>query len=376
MPKTKYINKIESIEPLTEEHRQQLQPVAEKYRFRSNEYYLSLINWADPRDPIRNLIIPQLPELEEWGKLDPSGEHNYTILPGLEHKYPSTVLLLVSNVCGGICRYCFRKRVFIQSDQEILHDLPAAVEYIRSHPEITNVLLTGGDPLVLSTARLREIIEAIMPVPHVRIIRLGSKIPAFDPARILDDPELAALIRQACDRNKQIYVMTHFIHTRELTAPARLAAQYLHQAGALLANQTPLIRGCNDDPLVLADLFRELSFAGIPPYYVFQCRPASGNKPYAVPVEEGFRIFEKAKSLVSGLAKRARFVMSHVSGKIEIVGLTQQNIFMKYHRAAEESDSGDFLMFLRNPQAYWFDDYLAAVNWQKVDWHFDAYGPE
>jgi KamA family protein len=376
MKKVKYIDRIEKIKQLSEQEKWQLRAVTDKYRFRANDYYLSLIDWDDPQDPIRNLIIPHLHELEEWGHLDPSGEKNFTILPGLEHKYPSTVLLLVSNVCGGICRYCFRKRVFISTHGEVLQDLPAAVEYIREHKEITNVLMTGGDPLVLSTNKLKRIVEAVMEIEHVRIIRLGTRMPAFDPYRVLDDPELEQMIQECQRQGKQIYVMTHFNHPRELTAEARQAVKILHHAGAVLTNQTPLIRGCNADPLVLAELFRELSFAGVPPYYVFQCRPASGNKEYAIPIEEGYQIFEKAKSMVSGLAKRARFVMSHVSGKIEIVGLTAENVYMKYHRAAEEVDSGDFIIFPRNPEAYWFDDYLAKVEWKNVDWYYDAYGPE
>jgi L-lysine 2,3-aminomutase len=156
--------------------------------------------------------------------------------------------------------------------------------------------------------------------------------------------------------------MTHFSHPRELTNIALEAVSKLRKAGAVMANQTPLLRGINDNPQVLAELFRRLSFAGIPPYYVFQCRPASGNYPYAVPIEEGYKIFESARSLVSGLAKRARFVMSHSTGKIEVVGETDVFVYFKYHRAAEDLDTGKFMSLRRNPGACWFDDYQEMIN--------------
>ncbi|MBI9017850.1 MAG: KamA family radical SAM protein [Phycisphaerae bacterium] len=352
-----YINNVEQIEGLTPKQKAELSEVTNTYRFRSSEYYLSLIDWNNPKDPIRRLIIPDNCELDQWGALDPSGEHNYTIMPGLEHKYHSTALLLVSNVCGGICRYCFRKRVFLTGSDDILKDIDAAIDYIALHPEITNVLLTGGDPLILSTRRLRLIIDRLAQIEHVRIIRIGSKMLAFNPFRVINDPELPKMIRETIEAGKQVYVMMHFNHAQEITDVAREAIKILQGAGAILCNQTPMIRGVNDDPLVLAELFRELSFMGVPPYYIFQCRPAKGNRAFSVPMEEGYQIFEAAKAMVSGLAKRARFVMSCTSGKIEIAGLTEDKVFFKYHRAAEDSNSSKFIVCQRNPQGYWFDDY-------------------
>ena len=192
--KSKYVTKIEQLEQLSEQQRAELKKVTDKFSFRSNDYYLSLINWDDPNDPIRQIIIPHIQELDEWGRLDPSDEKAYTIMPGLEHKYNSTALLLVSNVCDGICRYCFRKRVFIESQKEYLHDLPAALQYIKEHCEITNVLLTGGDPLVLTTSKLENIVRQLREIEHVRIIRIGTKTPAFNPYRIIDDAALLEMV--------------------------------------------------------------------------------------------------------------------------------------------------------------------------------------
>ena len=337
---------------------------------------MSLIDWNDPDDPIRQIVIPHLQELDEWGRLDPSSEETYTVMPGLEHKYNSTVLLLVSNVCDGICRYCFRKRLFIEPQREYLRDLPAALDYIQQHEEVTNVLLTGGDPLVLATSKLENIIRQLRKIEHVQIIRIGTKIPAFNPYRIVDDLAFLKMINKYSTASKKIYVMTHFVHPRELTDLAVKAVHLLQEAGALIANQMPLIRNLNDDPAVLAELLGKLSFIGATPYYIFQCRPAVGNKAYTVPIEQAYDIIEQAKAKVSGLAKRVRFVISHSSGKIEVVGKTQDLIYFKYHRAARDEDSGCFMAFKCNPKAFWFDDYDEVIEQYPVNLPYRSYGPE
>jgi lysine 2,3-aminomutase len=375
--KTRYLRRLEQIEHLTEYERQYLRKVTERFPFRCNDYYLSLINWDEPEDPLRRVVIPDVAELEEWGRPDPSNEKRYTIMTSMEHKYHSTVLLLVSNVCDSICRYCFRKRLFAHPMQEYLSDIDSAMRYINEHKEITNVLLTGGDPLALSTSKLRRIIEAISHIEHVKIIRIGSRIPAFNPYRITEDGELLELIESFNGESlKRLYIITHFIHSRELTEPAVKAVRLLQKAGAITANQMPLLRKVNDEPVVLSDLMAKLSFIGDVPYYIFQCRPALGNKMFTVPIEEGYEIVEKAKAMVSGLAKRCRFVMSHSTGKIEIIGKTQDLVYFKYHRAATDEDSGRFLIFKSNPRACWFDDYDEVVESYPIHLPYRTHGPD
>lgn len=374
--KVRYYTQLHQISFLSEQDKVELESVTERFLFRGNDYYLSLIDWNDPADPIRRIIIPHPDELEPWGRPDPSDEGTYTVMQGVEHKYNSTVLLLVSEVCDGICRYCFRKRLFIRQKQEALRDLPAAMDYIRSHPEITNVLLTGGDPLMLTTRKLEQILSPLRQIPHVQIIRIGTRIPVFNPYRILDDDTLPALFEKYSLPDKKIYIMTHFCHPRELTPQALEAIHRLHRAGAVLCNQCPLIRGVNDDPAVLADLMRRCSFAGIVPYYLFQCRPALGNHAYTVPIEEGYDILRKAKSMVSGLAKRLRFVMSHSSGKLEIIGKTDEFTYFKYHRAANDADSSRILICRSNPRACWLDDYEEVIRDYPADRPYHLYGPE
>ncbi len=374
--KTKHTTKIEYLDRLNEQEIADLQKVTDKFPFRCSDYYLSLIDWDDPVDPIRRIVVPNLQELDDWGRLDPSDEQAYTVIPGLEHKYHSTALFLVSNICDGICRYCFRKRLFIDSQSTRLRDIPAAIQYVRQHSEITNVLLTGGDPLVLKTSELENIIRQLRTLDHVEIIRIGTKIPAFNPFRILDDPALLEMIETYSTGDKKIYIMTHFVHPRELTEPAVKAVHLLQKTGAMIANQTPLIRGLNDNPHVLAELLGKLSYIGAVPYYIFQCRPSLGNRAYTVPIEEGYEIIECAKARVSGLAKRLRFVMSHSTGKIEIVGITENRVYFKFHRAADDADSGRFIVLKRNPNAYWLDDYDEIIRDYAVNLPYRSYGPD
>ncbi len=357
MLKPKYITRLELIPGLYGFERIRLQSVVNKYSFRANDYYLSLIDWRDPADPIRRLIIPDVRELEEWGELDPSNEEEYTVAPGTQHKYRGTVLLLINDICGGYCRFCFRKRLFMNENDEVTRDITEGLEYIRNNDEINNVVLTGGDPLLMSTAKLENTISALREIDHVRIIRIGSKMPAFNPFRIINDPSLTEMLAEYGRDNKKIYLMAHFNHPRELTDYALKAINMLLEAGVIIANQTPLLRGINDDPEVLTELFNKLSYIGVPPYYLFQMRPTSGNKMYSLPIEESVEIFDEAIKNCSGLAKRARLTMSHSTGKIEILGLDDMNIFFKYHRAADHDDFGRILVFKRNPDAYWLDDY-------------------
>ncbi len=372
MKSVKYLTKLDQISELGDEEQFALKKVTEKFAFRTNEYYKSLIDWNDHDDPIRRIVIPDLGELEEWGGLDASGESVYTTTPGLQHKYERTALLLVADVCGGYCRFCFRKRLFINDHDEIARDVTEGIQYIRDHEKITNVLLSGGDPLMLSTNKLERIISQIREIEHVQIIRIGTKIPAFNPYRIIDDPALLDMIQKYSTDQKRIYVMAQFNHPNELTDAAVEATRLLIEAGAIIANQTPMIRGVNDNPKTLSALFKKLSFIGAVPYYVFQCRPTSGNHTYVVPIEEAYEIFHKAQMDCSGLAKRARLVMSHSTGKIEIVGKTDLHTFFRYHRAADPERIADFMIFKSNPDACWFDDYDEPVTEYSISSNGDS----
>ncbi len=353
-----FFTDVSKLSQLSCEDLKEIQPVVEKFRFKASSHYLGLINWKDSNDPLKRIILPQKHELIPWGRMDASNEKSYTVVPGLQHKYTSTAVMLLSNECAGYCRFCFRKRLFIHPEKEDrLKDVYEAVSYIKANDGITNVLLTGGDGLMVSTRKLKRVISRIREIPHVRIIRIGTKVLAYNPSRITEDRELLETLREYSKPDRRIYVMTHFNHPKEISSESLKAADMLIKSGVVLANQTPMLRGVNDSPEVMSELFRKLSFSGITPYYVFLCRPTVGNRGFAVPVEEALDIFQRAQTMCSGLAKRARLTMSHETGKIEVIAQTQEEIFFKYHRSADNGTSGDFMAFRRNPKAFWFDDY-------------------
>lgn len=355
-----YINNLDKITTISQQEIEELKPVTNKFVFRTNEYYQSLIDWDDPNDPIRRIVMPDAQELVDFGEMDASDEASYTVLKGLEHKYNDTALLLVNNVCGAYCRFCFRKRLFTEDNDEVTNEIGEAVEYIREHTEINNVLLTGGDPLIMSTGKLEKILRQLREIDHVKIIRLGSKMPAFDPFRVISDPSLPEMLSRYSTPEKKIYVMAHFNHPRELTEVAIRGLVMLQKAGVATVNQSPMIRGVNDDPAVITELFNRLSFNGVLPYYIFICRPTAGNEPYVVPIEEALDIFERARRNLSGLAKHARLCMSHRNGKIEVVGKVGDQIIFRYHRAPDPADRGRIMIFKSNPAAAWLDDYTDA----------------
>jgi lysine 2,3-aminomutase len=352
------ITSLDQVTELSDAEKNQLQPVAEKFVFRTNEYYQSLINWDDPADPIRRIVMPDIQELQEFGEMDASDESSYTVLRGLEHKYADTALLLVNNVCGAYCRFCFRKRLFTDGNTEVTHDISDALEYIRLHPEIKNVLLSGGDPMVMSTGRLEKIIQQLREIDHVRIIRIGTKMPVFDPYRILNDASLLEMISKYSLPDRRIFVMVHFNHPRELTEPALEGLQLLQKAGAITMNQSPILRGVNDKAEIPMDLYARLVSNGVVPYYLFICRPTTGNESYILTIEKALEIFEEARRGLHGLAKQARLCMSHKSGKIEVVGKTETKIIFRYHRTPDPVDAGRVMIFESDATATWFDDYL------------------
>lgn len=357
----RYITDIRKIESIPEDKREKLRAITEKFVFRINDYYLSLIDWNDPEnDPIYRLIIPNERELDEYGKWDASDEHTNYVAQGCQHKYGTTALLLVSEVCGAYCRFCFRKRLFRNDVHETSMEVGKGVEYIANHPEINNVLLTGGDSLILATRKIRRILEMLREVPHVKIIRFGTKLPSFNPMRIYEDEELLQTLSQFSMPDKRLYVMAHFNHPRELTDEAYRAIEALQRAGVILVNQTPVLRGINHEPEVLAELLDKLSWAGVTPYYFFQNRPVAGNASFVLSFKEAYKVIEAAKARTSGLGKRIRYVMSHTSGKIEILGIDQGKIYLKYHQARNPDYYGHFMVLDCPDDATWFDDLPGA----------------
>lgn len=350
-----YITSIDHIVELTQNEREKLKPILNQFEFRTNDYYLGLINWNDPNDPIRRIIIPNEGELQEYGKWDACDEADNYVVPGCQHKYKTTALLLVSEVCGGYCRFCFRKRLFRNDTMETTPNPQQGIEYIKNHPEINNVLLTGGDSLILSNKKIEGILKQLRDIEHVKVIRLGSKLPAYNPMRIYEDQEFLQMISRYSNTEHRIYIMAHFNHPREITLEAKKAIDALHKAGAIVVNQTPILKGVNNNADVLTELLDKLSWAGVTPYYFFINRPVAGNHDFVLTLKEAYEMVEQAKGNTSGLGKRVRLVMSHKTGKIEILAINKGKAYLKYHQA-KDGNYGEFMAVDCPDDAAWFDD--------------------
>lgn len=317
-----------------------LKLIARKYPFSIPEYYLSLIDLLDREDPIQKMCVPSFTETSEDGCFDTSGEANNTVIRGLQHKYPQTVLLLTTNKCAMYCRYCFRKRMVGTHPEEIVDDLEAVFSYIRNHKEISNVLISGGDSFLLENDVIETYLSALCDIEHLDYIRFGTKTPVVFPQRIYEDMELQNILK-TYSRKKAICISTQFNHPRELTPEAIRAVSCLQNLGILVKNQSVLLKGVNDNPQTLANLLKSLTRASIIPYYIFQCRPVTGVKnQFQVPLREGYQIIEKAKMLENGNGKCFRYVMSNIHGKLEILGESEKEMFFKYHQSKNPDDYG------------------------------------
>lgn len=327
--------------PMTAEDQCQMDRILEQFPMSITPYYLGLIDFDDPADPIRKMAIPSIGETDLSGSFDTSGEADNTVVPGLQHKYNETVLILSTNACAMYCRHCFRKRLVGLSDDEVASSFGAMGEYIRSHGEISNVLVSGGDALLNSNDRLRKILEMLVDIDHLDFIRLGSRVPVVFPSRITGDAELLALLGRL-NAKKQLMLVTQYNHPRELTPQSLAAVKAVLELGIPVRNQTVLLRGVNDDAAVLAALLKGLTAAGVQPYYVFQCRPVSGVKnQFQVPLRTGYRIVEDAKRSQNGMGKCFRYCLSHVTGKVEILGeLNEREMLFKYQECKNTEKLG------------------------------------
>jgi KamA family protein len=352
------IEELQEYTKLSAKEKEKLQKVVDKHPMSVTRYYLSLIDWSDPDDPIRKMVIPSEEELNLMGSYDPSNEKANTKMPGLQHKYAPTALILATNRCPMYCRYCFRKRLVGLSTEEIMRRFSRAVEYIESHTEINNVLISGGDPFMLSTKVIAGFLERLAPIEHLDFIRFGTRVPVTFPQRILSDKSLVDLLREYTrSGKKRVYIVTQFNHPREFTEDSAAAIRSLTEAGLTISNQLALLKGVNDDPNILADVHSKLTEIGVNPYYVFQCRPVKRVKSrFQLPLYKGIKIVNDASKLLNGHSKRFRYVMSHTTGKIEILGIIDDKIYLKYHEAKDPENIGKLFARNINKKAGWLEE--------------------
>lgn len=321
------------------------------------DYYFSLIDFNNPDDPIMQMSIPSTFEFDRDGSFDTSGEGDNTVLPGMQHKYRQTALILSTNKCAMYCRHCFRKRLVGLSTEEVVDHLGEIVDYINEHTEINNVLVSGGDSFLNSNKVIKKYLDGLTGIDHLDYIRFGTRIPVVLPSRISDDTELLNLLKKY-GKKKHLVVVTQFNHPNELTKEAKDAISALIDANVTVRNQTVLLSGINDDIEVLGELLSSLTAYGVFPYYVFQCRPVVGVKNnFQVPIKDGIKIVEGAKSMLNGLGKAFRYCLSHPSGKIEILGdLPSGETAFKYHETKDLKDNGRiFTMELEDDQCWLYD---------------------
>ena len=341
----------------SEEEVQSLKEIEERYPVCVNPYYFGLIDLEDKEDPIRKMSIPNGVEFSPGGEEDTSGEAENTVIPGMQHKYRQTALILSTNQCAMYCRHCFRKRLVGSSEAEIASQKDAMVKYVKEHTEITNLLISGGDAFLCSNQLLEEYIQAFCEIDHIDYIRLGTRIPVVLPQRIIEDLELQQILKKYASK-KTLFIITQFNHPRELTGEARKGIRILRECGCIVRNQAVLLRGVNDQAKILGDLMNGLIRMGVIPYYIFQCRPVIGVKnQFQVPIEEGIQIIDQAKHLMSGQSKGLRYCLSHPDGKIEIIGKDDSDrVIFKFHQAKRDEDCGRIFAQKMSKNQSWITD--------------------
>lgn len=326
--------------PLSEIEKRDLEKINETHPINIPRYYLSLINPDDPNDPIKKLSVPTSDELISGGSMgettgDPYGDDKHDKGNGVLHKYPYSALVVATEYCPMYCRHCFRKRLVGLETDKTVDDFEEASKYIREHKEITNVIISGGDPFLLGTERLKKMLGFLKDIPHVNYVRIGSRAVLTYPMRFFE-PELIEVLRDF-NQHKTLYVPTHFNHANEITPESTKAVMNLRNAGITVNNQAVLLKGVNDSVEDIENLMNGLVRIGVNPYYLYQTMPVSHvRQQFQIPLKDGVDIVSKAKQKLDGYAKRFKFIMGHDIGKIEIVGRLGDKLIMSQIHARPE----------------------------------------
>jgi lysine 2,3-aminomutase len=293
------VEEIRQVVNLTPKEEADIAKVMDGFRVGITPYYASLMDPDDPRCPVRMQAVPILSETHrgEADMLDPLHEDEDSPAPGLTHRYPDRVLLLITDQCSMYCRHCTRRRLAGENDgARSRGDIEKCIEYIRKTPEVRDVLLSGGDALCVSDEMLEFAISELRKIPHVEIVRIGSRTPVVMPMRITDD--LVNMLK----KYHPIWLNTHFNHPKEMTEDAMAAVAKLADAGIPLGNQSVLLRGLNDCPHIMRELVHVLVKNRIRPYYIYQCDLSLGIEHFRTKVSKGIEIIEALRGHTSGFA--------------------------------------------------------------------------
>ena len=290
---------LEKVMDLSEEEHDHLSQTLDKFKMAITPYYAALMDKENADCPVRKMAVPQLKELyvDPSDQSDPLHEDVDSPIPGLTHRYPDRVLLLVTRECSMYCRHCTRRRIVGETDVNMGKDrLQKCFEYIRSHDEIRDVIISGGDPLILSDDQIDYILGELRKIDHVEIIRIGSRMPVVLPQRITDN--LCEVIK----KHHPVYVNTHFNHPKEVTVEAQQACEKLANAGIQMGNQSVLLKGVNDCSNIMKALTHDLLMIRVKPYYIYQCDLSEGISHFRTTISKGIEIIENLRGHTSGMA--------------------------------------------------------------------------
>jgi lysine 2,3-aminomutase len=326
---------LESRLPLTPEERAGTILAGKKLALGITPHFFNLIDREDPDCPIRRQVVPRIEESNTAPDemQDPCGEDSNMPVPGLVHRYPDRVLLLVTDRCASYCRYCTRSRVVSGAgEQELTMDLEGAFAYLEKHPEVRDVLLSGGDPLLLSDSKLDAILTRLRQIPTIEFIRIGTRIPIFLPQRITTD------LLNVLKKHHPLWMSVHSNHPKELTQEVRMALGRLADAGIPLGNQSVLLKGVNDRADTLKSLFHKLLLCRVRPYYLYQCDLISGSAHLRTTIRDGQEIMEQLRGHTTGYAVPTYVVDGPGGGgKIPIgpnyiVGMADNRVILKNYK--------------------------------------------
>ena len=290
---------LEALLPLSESEMRGLASTGHRLAFAVTPHFFNLIDRDNPNDPLRRQIIPDEAENriapDELG--DPVGEEKHSPVPGLVHRYPDRVLLLVTDRCASYCRFCTRSRLVSGAgESRFLPQIEDALSYIAAHPEIRDVLISGGDPLLLADEKIDALLGRLRAIPHVEFVRIGTRMPVFLPQRIT--PELCEILK----KHGPVWMSIHVNHPNEISRETAQALEYLAFAGVVLGSQSVLLRGVNDDAATMRSLVHRLLQVRVRPYYLYACDLILGSAHWRVPVGKGLEIIRSLRGWTSGYA--------------------------------------------------------------------------
>ncbi len=356
------IDKLKRYIDLDEDEENKLRDVVDKHPMNIPRYYLSLINKNDPNDPIKKLAFPSEDELVIAGSTgettkDPYGDDKHNKGNGILHKYPYSALIVATDYCSMYCRHCFRKAIVGLPNDKTVENFQRALEYIKEHKEITNVIISGGDPMLIDTPKLKKMLNGLKEIDHVNYVRIGTRTPVVYPMRFFDDDLMEYL--KEFNKVKTLYLPTHFNHINEITPTAKEAILRIREAGIAVNNQAVLLKGVNDSVEDIENLMNGLTSIGVNPYYLYQCMPVSRvRNHFQLSLKEGVDIVDTAKQRLDGYAKRFKFIMGHDIGKIEIIGRVEDKLILKHiHSRPEKPEEASKIKIMKlTDEAGWLDD--------------------